>query len=150
MEMQLPLGRWFSIILEVIRGVLNREMAADEVDSSEFSVLYHLFMYGDGINQEQLTNLLVIDKAAVSRSMAKLQEKGYIKKERNPNDRRAYIITLTDSGRKLEARINEVYEAVFKQLGYGISREEVYDCLNTLSQIVENAKNVRNNWNQHA
>jgi DNA-binding MarR family transcriptional regulator len=39
-----------------------------------------------------------------------LERAGYVKRERNPDDRRAYVITLTAAGRKMQARADEAVD----------------------------------------
>lgn len=143
MEKKVPLGRMFSVILETIRAYINRELKEDHVDSSEFSILMYIYMYGEGLSQEELTNLLVIDRAAISRAIKKLVDKGYIERIVNPQDKRAFMIFLTESGRQLDQRISEVYDHIFHLLTEGISREDVYYSMNTLEAIFENAQEMR-------
>jgi DNA-binding MarR family transcriptional regulator len=40
-----------------------------------------------------------------------LERAGYVKRERNRDDRRAYVITLTLAGRKMQARAEEAVDA---------------------------------------
>ncbi|OAT66697.1 MarR family transcriptional regulator [Mycobacteroides immunogenum] len=44
---------------------------------------------------------LGVSQAWVSRMLRKLEERGYVRREANANDRRAAIITMTDSGREV-------------------------------------------------
>lgn len=143
MEKKVILARWFSIILETIRAYINRDLQADNIDHNEFSILMRLFMYGDGIKQEELTSSLVMDSAAISRTVKELTNKGLIRKEINPRDKRAYLIYLTPGGIELEAKISEVYDSIFHRLTVGIAHDDVYHCINTLEEIFENAQEMR-------
>lgn len=143
MEEKVPLNRWFSVILETIRSEINREMRLDGVDSAEFSILMYLYMYGDGLNQKQLTDLLVIDRAAVSRSIQRLIAKGYISKQTSPTDKRAYIIYLTEEGHRLDARLSEVYDDLFNQLGKGLHRDDLYRSIEALKTVYNNALRIK-------
>jgi DNA-binding MarR family transcriptional regulator len=40
-----------------------------------------------------------------------LERAGYVKRGRNRDDRRAYVITLTAAGRKMQARAEEAVDA---------------------------------------
>lgn len=143
MERKIPLNRWFSVILESMRSEINKEMLVDGVDSGEFSILMYLFMYGDGINQRQLTDLLVIDRAAISRSIQRLITKGYISKQKDVLDQRAFIIYLTDEGHKLEPRLNEVYDNVFHKLAANLSPEDLEKGMESLIKVYENAVKMK-------
>ncbi len=143
MEKKVILARWFSIILETIRAYINRDLEAENIDHNEFSILMRIFMYGDGIKQEELTSSLVMDSAAISRTVKELTNKGFIRKEINPQDMRAYLIYLTPRGMELEAKITKVYDSIFHRLTVGISQDDVYQCINTLEEIFENAQKMR-------
>ena len=40
-----------------------------------------------------------------------LERAGHVKRERNPDDRRAYVITLTAAGKRAQARAEEAVDA---------------------------------------
>jgi DNA-binding MarR family transcriptional regulator len=40
-----------------------------------------------------------------------LEQKGYVRRERNPDDRRAYVITLTSAGRRAQTRAEQAVDA---------------------------------------
>ncbi len=65
----------------------------------------------DGVNQEELSELLNIDKAATARSIKSLEGKGYIKRVTDGRDRRQNRVFLTE-------KAAECRDAVFKEL-YG-------------------------------
>ncbi|WP_084124760.1 MarR family winged helix-turn-helix transcriptional regulator [Anaerocolumna jejuensis] len=51
----------------------------------------------EGINQEELSSMLHIDKAATARSIKSLEKKGYIIREVKTKDRRVKKLFLTDN-----------------------------------------------------
>ncbi|MCJ8161262.1 MarR family winged helix-turn-helix transcriptional regulator [Acinetobacter zhairhuonensis] len=48
-----------------------------------------------------VSDLLGLDKAAVSRTVKKLEEKKYISVDGDNTDKRAYVLNLTESGKQL-------------------------------------------------
>ncbi len=62
------------------------------------------------INQELLSYDLQIDKASISRSVQSLEEKGLLKKEQDPNDKRQNLLFLTDEGIEFADRIKKYEE----------------------------------------
>lgn len=143
MERKVPLGNWFNHILELIRAEINYNMQDYNLDSSGFTVLYYMAMYGEGMTQAELTKMLILDKAAVSRTLKTLEARGFIRKESNPTDGRKQHVFLTDAGRKIQGYVSEVYDQIFNQLIEGIPKEEVYQCLSTLNAVHENALKIR-------
>ena len=121
MERQVPLGNWFNHILEQIRSEINYNMQSYNIDSSGFTVIYYMSMYGDGMTQAQLTKMLILDKAAISRTLKTLETSGYISKENSSTDGRKQHIFLTQIGHEIQGLVTEVYDRIFNQLTEGIS-----------------------------
>lgn len=143
MERQVPLGNWFNHILEQIRSEINYNMQSYNIDSSGFTVIYYMSMYGDGMTQAQLTKMLILDKAAISRTLKALETSGFIRKENSPTDGRKQHIFLTEKGCEIQGFVTEAYDKIFNQLTEGISRDDVYQCLTTLEAIHDNALKIR-------
>jgi DNA-binding MarR family transcriptional regulator len=93
-------GFWLSIksILRCARHRINRELEPLHLTSAEGDVLFHLLAEKEGLSQEELAERLDIGKAAISRTVASLADKGYVKRERRQDDARAYCVTLTEKG----------------------------------------------------
>jgi DNA-binding MarR family transcriptional regulator len=60
-------------------------------------VLFHK----DGLSEKELTEHMLVDKATTTRAISKLEEIGYIRKERDLNDKRAQRIFLTQNAEDL-------------------------------------------------
>jgi MarR family transcriptional regulator, organic hydroperoxide resistance regulator len=89
-------------------GVLNRTFQryiSDSLSEKDLSYSDSIFLVniGDrsGTSQEELADLLAIDKAAITRSVKSLEEKGYIRTERSKADKRAKELYLTPTGESL-------------------------------------------------
>ncbi len=59
-----------------------------------------------GTGLSELNGELRLDKASLSRTVALLAEKGYVKQRENRYDRRAQILELTDEGQEFVTRID--------------------------------------------
>ncbi|EDO1180072.1 TPA: winged helix-turn-helix transcriptional regulator [Listeria innocua] len=86
------------------------EISANTVDLSieQFFVLREIAT-GDEISATELSGCLNVNKSAITPKLKKLEEKGYIRRERNKHDKRAVVLTITEKG-------NSVYEECEKQL----------------------------------
>ncbi|MDD2458590.1 MAG: MarR family winged helix-turn-helix transcriptional regulator [Eubacteriales bacterium] len=92
--MKSSVGRLVSILYRKNQVYLNVVLKPLNITAAEVPVLIHLFGR-DGISQEELSSFLVIDKAATARVVQSLIEKGFLRKEKDPDDRRANQIFLT-------------------------------------------------------
>jgi MarR family transcriptional regulator, lower aerobic nicotinate degradation pathway regulator len=66
---------------------------------------------GGSLSQQAIGERLRIDRTTMVSLIDDLERAGYVKRERNPDDRRAYVIKLTTAGRKAQARAEEAVDA---------------------------------------
>lgn len=57
--------------------------------------------YDENFNQDEIAKLFQVDKCGVSRTLKKLEKKGLVKREQDPENRRSNIICLTDKGSEI-------------------------------------------------
>ncbi|EAG0830294.1 winged helix-turn-helix transcriptional regulator [Listeria monocytogenes] len=86
------------------------EISASTVDLSieQFFVLREIATC-NGISATKLAASLAVNKSAITPKLKKLEEKSYIRRERNQRDKRAVVLTISEKG-------NNVYEECEKQL----------------------------------
>lgn len=84
------------------------KLNSPDIGKSQVEILNKMGLYNRSnkkINQELLSYDLQIDKASISRSVQSLEEKGLLKKEQDPNDKRQNLLFLTDEGIEFADRI---------------------------------------------
>jgi len=64
--------------------------------------------YKDGINQEKLARYHRYDKATIARAVQKLEDEGYVFRQRDPADRRAYLVYLTNRGKNIKPEMMDI------------------------------------------
>lgn len=114
-----------SAILRSARQIVNAELKPLNLSNSEGDILFHLLSANDGISQETLADRLDIGKAAVSRTVGSLEEKGFIRRRRLPEDSRAYRVKLTPKAQKIGERIDHAYRSVYEIALTGIDESEL-------------------------
>jgi len=62
-----------------------------------------------GISQEELARQLNVNKSSVTRQLAALEERGYIRREPSPADKRILLVYLTEQAQGLLSRIFACY-----------------------------------------
>ena len=75
----------------------------DEFDLTytQYITMMVLWEYGS-INVKTLGDMLFLDSGTLTPLLKKLESKGYITRNRDKNDERNLIISITDSGKKLK------------------------------------------------
>ncbi len=102
--------------------------------TSERELLARLYLEPTESTPLALSRSSGMKKEAVSRSLKRLFEKGFIKKEKHPNDERSYILYITDIGEK-ELRHN--YGVILQPL-YNLKRKMGSD-FDMLFELIEKA-----------
>lgn len=111
-------------ILRSARQIVNTELEPLDLTGAEGDILFHLLSESDEISQETLADRLDIGKAAISRTVGSLENKGYIHRRRLPEDSRAYRVKLTQKARKIRDKIDQAYKNVYEIALTGIDKSE--------------------------
>jgi MarR family transcriptional regulator for hemolysin len=107
------------------RRIINEDLRPLGLSSAEGNILLHLLTQGQETGQEQLVEELDVSKPAVSRTLSSLETKGYVTRQRDPDDRRAHRIRLTDKAMEIGPTVEQVYNQVYTLATQGISQEEL-------------------------
>ena len=86
------------------------------------------------LSVRRLSELLQLDPGTLSPLLKRLEAVGYLRRERNPNDERSLAVTLTEAGRDLRRRAEEIPPAVVERLGIPI--EELQRLHVALTQVI--------------
>ena len=95
--------------------LLDRELASLELGHGRYMYLFGLYI-ADGRRQQDLADIIGIDKAAVTRALARLEQSGYIRRVADEEDGRATRVFLTPRGRKLRPTLESVADRVIDTL----------------------------------
>lgn len=68
--------------------------------------------------------MLHYDRATITRSLNKLEDQGYVVRNRDPRDKRAYCVSLTEEGRKMGPKLMAIGKDLNDVLLRGFSDEE--------------------------
>jgi len=94
----------------------------------------------DGVNQQEIANITVKDKASITYIIDNLTKRGLVTRLEDANDRRNKLILLTEHGKLLQTKvqpfINEMYEAAEKDLDI----TQLTDFMVFLDKMDENLK----------
>lgn len=117
----------------------DRTPCGQPVSISEAHALLEL----DGepaLTQNELARRLRLQKSTVSRLVGELERKHWLQRERDPHDRRARRLELTDRGRELALAIDAARTEKFERLAAAIpgeQRSHVLETLRLLTHISE-------------
>lgn len=108
-----------TLIVSFVRafGLHNPEMTpcGQPISVSEAHALMELEQER-GIRQQVLADRLNLEKSTVSRLVKKLENRGWIERTTDPADTRAFLLRLTEAGRKNGQRIQQARTETFENL----------------------------------
>lgn len=108
-----------------------------EITFSEFVHLERLW-YDDGLNQTELSRRVGIETASSTSVLDTLEKRGYIRRERDADDRRNIRVFLEPSGAELEARLLECAAGINAIARDGLSKADISAFFRIMSTIADN------------
>jgi len=117
---------------------MHEQLKQYDLGSGQFHFLMMLYKK-DGVNQETLAETLNIDKATSARAIKKLEEKGYVTRTRDENDRRNYNVFLTEKAQTLKPQIKSILKNWTDFLLTNISKKEQEQLFIILDKISQNS-----------
>lgn len=88
--------------------LLDRALASSGLNSDEFAV-YSVLTAAPTITPTELARWMAAPATTVSSYVKRLEARGHVSREANPQDRRSYRIRLTPAGRAAHARAVELF-----------------------------------------
>ena len=125
-------------INKLVQKIKHREMRKYGLQCIHVMCIYYLKENKEGLTASELMRLSFEDKAAISRALKVLKQKGYI--EYDPRTYNAQV-TLTPSGYLVADEIYEKAERAVKGGSAVMSEEERAFFYRSLQTIAENLKN---------
>lgn len=132
------IGKWISILYRYGQNYISKRLEPYNIGSGQYIFLMHLYK-NDGISQENLSDKLKMDKATTAKALKKLEEEGYINREIDCSDKRAYQIFITPKALEIRQIIHATIKSWEEILSRGLSKEETDMVNNILKKMAENA-----------
>jgi DNA-binding MarR family transcriptional regulator len=139
MESGESIGRTLGCLHRNAQKYFHREFSKLGLGSGTHLFLMLLHHHHDGVTQNEISNRLHFDKAHTARAIQRLIELGYITKEKDATDNRAYRIYLTDKARQIMPDIKRVLKSWSDILAAGLSETEQKQAMALLKKMSENA-----------
>lgn len=97
-------------------------------------VRYIMMIYDNqGCSQDDLVTMYGESKANIAKSLRKLEDEGYIKREINPQNRRKYMLETTPKSNELVPKIREISRNWEREVGLDANDEEFREKLMEIS-----------------
>ena len=122
----------------VTTNVLRRELAEGGVGAvrpAYLGVLWTLCKQ-EGLKSSELGRAAGLEPSSMTGLLDRMERDGLVRREPDPEDRRAQRLSLTDRGRRLEAAVTEVVSRVLDELTGDLEPEEIETVKRVLGRII--------------
>jgi DNA-binding MarR family transcriptional regulator len=122
-------ARGFAAMLALVRvfgrldGAMARLVKPFGLTAAHFEVLLCL-KTGEGISQQELSDRLLVTKGNTCVTVQKMESAGLIDRRPDPTDQRFHRLYMTDTARRLLAKVMPVHHAMMRQILEPITQAE--------------------------
>jgi len=122
----------------IMKRLTNKfSTAGFDVSYEQWSILVHLYRK-DGQTQQELANIAVKDKAAITRLLNVLEKKNIVLRIPDRTDKRSKLVYLTHRAKEFRTDLIAIVEELLEEAEQGIEPDEIIRCRATLNKIFTN------------
>jgi MarR family transcriptional regulator for hemolysin len=134
---QEPIGRVLASTQKLVTRAFEQELAAAGGSQPTWLILLALKQQA-WRTQQEIAATVGIEGATLTHHLDRLEKAGLIDRKRDPANRRAVIVELTDAGDKLFLELAQAAMRFDKRLRKGLSEREVEAFRETLERLRAN------------
>lgn len=134
-----PYGKHISLLYRYGLSYANQAMKQFHLGNGLYIFLAHLYD-NEGINQEQLAEMVRIDKTTTARAVARLVDLGYVMRRTSDFDRRAYILTITEKGASIRDAFMNTLNDWYTPMLRGFTKNDQQLFLSMLEKALSNIR----------
>lgn len=111
------------------------------VSDTEHKICVFLYAHA-GVSQDDVAEVLRIDRATASRALLTLEGKGFIIRTQNPKNRRKNLLYLTDAGKQDISDVVDLNDNWFEKISSCLTPTERETFNSLCARLVEAAINI--------
>ena len=110
--------------------IINLQKAFSEngLEVTPIQVMLLFFLQkNDGSSLTQISQGLMLENPTITGLIDRLEKSGYVKRSDHPNDRRVYLVHITEKGNKVANKALPIIKKLNEQIKEGYSKGEIED-----------------------
>ncbi|MGB7402534.1 MAG: MarR family transcriptional regulator [Arcobacter sp.] len=115
----------------------NKQIKEFEISPEQWSLIFRI-VENNGLTQKELANSTYKDQANITRSLDRLEKKGFLNRLANSKDRRIINIFSTPKAKELVEKIVPISKQYNQLLSKGLSQEECESLISLLNKVYIN------------
>ena len=125
---------YISVLYRQFQIYINNNTKDLQISASEYIFLMEMYK-NDNMSQEQLSKNLIIDKSATARAIKSLEEKEYIIRKKDDNDKITNRIKLTKKGIEIKDRLSNLLEEWNNEITSDIDKNLLNTVIDTINKM---------------
>ncbi|MEW9701673.1 MarR family winged helix-turn-helix transcriptional regulator [Paenibacillus sp. SI8] len=117
-----------------LSNLLQQRLKVYDITPEQWSVLYQIDK-ADGLMQKEIAERVGKDRPTTTRILDQLEGKGYVYKKTGENDRRSFLVYITDKGSSLMQETIPIEQKVITDVRQCMSNEEYNLLMNLLIRV---------------
>jgi len=107
---------------------LQKGFSESGVEVTPIQVMLLFFLQkNNGSSLTQISQGLMLENPTVTGLIDRLEKLGYVKRSDHPNDRRVYLVHITEKGNKVANKALPIIKKLNEQIKEGYSKGEIED-----------------------
>jgi DNA-binding MarR family transcriptional regulator len=119
-----------------------KDYGIEELNSGQGRILFALWQE-DNIPIRELSIKTQLTKSSLTTMLDRLESVGYLKRERDENDRRQFIVKLSEKSRNLQKKYVDVSKKMTELFYRTLTEEEIDQFETYLRKILKNLINAK-------
>ncbi|BDH45936.1 MarR family transcriptional regulator [Salmonella enterica subsp. enterica serovar Choleraesuis] len=133
-----PLGMRLAMLVRMWRAAINEAVAFTGLTQASWTTLMQLSLQGEQTTVSELAYALGIELPPLTRTLATLEERGFINRVADTADRRVKLISLTDAGREVLEAVSQEIEKCQQRVTNNIPEPVMDEFSNTTNILAAN------------
>jgi len=118
----------------LIERATNRLLVAHDLNHQQFSILFEIYR-AKKVQQKDVTNRLLLERAHVSKVVKKLQARGLVEAVPHPDDGRSFWLSVSPQGRALVRACQSLFDAQKREWFRQFDTDELAQLLDAVSAL---------------
>ncbi len=139
---KIPLRGLLSIILRSHRVFISRELEDMNLTDAQVACILRV-NHRPGFTQDELAWFFQVDKGTIARTIRRLEDRGFLNRKQDPDNRRRYMLSLTEKGRQAIPIIMDAERKWAELLFRNMTMEEQEAFIRMCQRLAEEAMEIR-------
>ena len=126
-----------------LRQFMQKKFRENKIDLTyEMHQIMACLWEKDGINQQELADRTLKDKASMTYLIDNLVKRGLVKRSEHATDRRSKLIHLTKKGKQLGKKVEPWVAELFTIASSSFAIADIRECIKVVKKMTENVKSA--------